>query len=137
LTSGQTSTWSGAVQMCPELTSRPNAIRRAAVFTCADEWTMQGFLPPSSSTAGVRFFAAASEISEGFRTAVFPAAMAATRGASVSMYGSFHAPMIKVTPNGSRRTRTWPGSISTGVGSLTGFTQSCRCLSAYSASRMF
>ena len=142
---------------------------------------MVGFLPPSSSTAGVRFCAAAlctifptgglpvkkirshfwassavvsgippsttatasgsrylgtisavcaavaSAISDGFSTAVFPAAIAATSGASVSMYGSFQAPMIKVTPNGSRRTRTWPGSISRGVGSCTGLTQSCRC----------
>ena len=128
---------------------RPYAIRRAAVFRSADEWTIVGFLPPSSSTAGVRFFAAAwwmilptgglpvkkirshccsssavvsgmpppttvtasgsryfgiisavcsadaSETSDGFRTAVFPPATAATSGASVSMYGSFQAPMTK------------------------------------------
>jgi hypothetical protein len=45
--------------MCPELTKRPNAIRRAAVLMFAEECTMVGFLPPSSSTAGVRFCAAA------------------------------------------------------------------------------
>jgi hypothetical protein len=80
--------------------------------------------------------AVASATSDGFSTAVSPAAIAATSGARVSMYGSFQAPMIRVTPNGSRRTRTWPGSISSGVGSFTGLTHSCRCLSAYSASRM-
>ena len=61
---------------------------------------------------------------------MLPAAIAATSGASVSMYGSFQAPMIKVTPNGSRRTRTWPGSISSGVCTRSGLIQLCRCFSA-------
>ena len=38
--------------------------------------------------------------------AVFPPANAATSGANNSMNGSFQAPMMSVTPNGSRRTRT-------------------------------
>lgn len=33
------------------------------------------------------------------------------------MYGSFQAPMINVTPSGSRRTRTCADCITTGVGS--------------------
>jgi hypothetical protein len=65
---------------------------------------------------------------------VFPAAIADTIGPSVSMNGSFHAPMINVTPSGSRRTRTWPGSITIGVASRRGLIQSCRCASANSAS---
>ena len=48
-------------------------------------------------------------ISDGFSTAVFSAANAATSGANNSMNGSFQALMIRVTPSGSRRTRTWPG----------------------------
>ena len=38
----------------------------------------------------------ASETSEGFTTAVFPAAIADTSGPIVSMKGSFHAPMIEL-----------------------------------------
>ena len=38
--------------MCPELMYRLNAIRRAADLMMAEECTMVGFLPPSSSTAG-------------------------------------------------------------------------------------
>src|SRR5271165_33221 len=48
----------------------------------------------------------ATESSDGLITAVLPPAMAGTSGPRVSMNGSFHAPMIKVTPSGSRRTRT-------------------------------
>ena len=57
----------------------------------------------------------ASETSEGFTTAVLPAAIAEMSGPIVSMNGSFHAPITSVTPSGSRRTRTWPGSITIGV----------------------
>jgi hypothetical protein len=65
----------------------------------------------------------ATHISDGLITAVFPAASAGASGPKVSISGSFHAPMIKVTPSGSRRTLTCPGSSSSGVGSRSAFTQ--------------
>ena len=52
------------------------------------------------------------------------------------MYGSFQAPMISDTPSGSRRTRTWPGCMRSGVGWCSTFTQSWMWSSAYCASRM-
>ena len=67
-------------------------------------------------------------------TAVLPAAIAATSGPSVSMYGSFQAPMINDTPSGSRRTRTWAGSITTGVCTCSIFSQLSRWSSAWSTS---
>ncbi len=47
------------MQVCPELSSLPNATRRAATRTAASSATMTGLLPPSSSVTGVRCFAAA------------------------------------------------------------------------------
>jgi hypothetical protein len=49
----------GAVQICPALEKRMFAIRRAATSMFAEGWTIVTFLPPSSSTAGVRCCAAA------------------------------------------------------------------------------
>src|SRR5215469_8968669 len=43
----------------PSVEPRPWAMRRAATGKSADEWTIVGFFPPSSSTTGVRFLAAA------------------------------------------------------------------------------
>ena len=100
---------------------------------------VSGTPPNTTATASVsRYFgtisavcwAHASGISDGLSTAVFPAAMAATSGARVSMYGSFQAPMISVTPSGSRRRRTCPGSMSSGVCTRSGLIQWWRCLRA-------
>ena len=61
-----------------------------------------------SKYLGARLAAAAahdSASSDGLITAVFPPASAAVNGPNVNMKGSFHAPMISVTPKGSGRTR--------------------------------
>ena len=77
---------------------------------------------PSPSMTAIaslsRYFGTSSAISaddagatsDGLSTTVFPAAMAATAGPSVSTNGKFHAPMISTVPYGSYSIQPRPGS---------------------------
>ncbi len=90
-------------------------VKKMKSHFCARRAVVSGTAPSTTETTrGSKYFGVnlaatveqATASSDGFSTAVLPAASAAASGWNNSMNGSFQAPIISATPNGSRRTRT-------------------------------